>query len=352
MKKSRKISLVRLRRLLDAILMESFFKRHYRRYFKGARGFHFLGIKKIRRFIGGRSISASYFLKVKIGHRQEIKIVNGRARQRLSTDENNPYRQFVVLKYLYAHGFKKYIPRPLDYLPSYNLLLYEHVEGVPLQQKLAQKEIKKVLAFIPQIVTWLKKLHQVKLKDKRLLLRDRKVEVRETRHALYLVRKYYPQGLPAFRKIIKNLNFLRWKNRNLFLKEKRDFSLCHYDVHFGNFLANDSRLKVIDFGDACLCDPLADLACFLVQTETMFDYYLGGQALKVLEKVRREILNLYFRRAMNKNEIFRLKYFEIRRLASMVANLVFVEGKEEVKKKMMSDFKKRAYLRLREIQTL
>ena len=349
--KRKKISLKKLKELIDPVLMEKFFKKRYKRYYQGAENCHFLGIKRIKRFIGGKFISASYFLKMKIGDQEKIKIINGRARQRLLTDENNPCRHFLVLSHLYFGGFENEVPRPLDYIPSYNLLLYENIEGEALQHKLIKNEVEVdvVLNFIPQIISWLKKLHQLRIKDKRLLLRDRKAEVRESRHALFLMRKYYPKGLVFLRKTINKIDSLWRKKKNLFLK-KENYSLCHYDVHFGNFLIDKQKLKVIDFSDACFYDYFADLACFLIQAESMLEYYAPSKVKIILPKIKKQIIDLYLGHQLTGEESFRLKYFEIRRLVLILANLIFVEGDEKNKKKMLDDFKKRIDSRLKKIK--
>ena len=346
--KRKKISLKKLKELLDPVLMENFFKKRYKRYYQGAENCHFLGIKRIKRFIGGKSISASYFLKLKIGDQKKIKIINGRARQRLLTDENNPQRHFLVLKHLHSCGFGEDVPRPLDYIPSYNLLLYENIEGEALQHKLIKNEVDVVLNFIPRIISWFKKLHQLRIKDKRILLRDRKAETRESRHALFLVRKYYSKGLVFLRKTINKIDSLWRKKKNLFLK-KENYSLCHYDVHFGNFLIDKQKLKVIDFSDACFYDYFADLACFLTQVESMLEYYVPSKVKIILPKIKKQIINLYLGRQLTSEESFRLKYFEIRRLVLMLANLIFVERDEKSKKKILDNFKKRIDSRLKKI---
>ena len=346
--KRKKISFKKLKELLDPVLMENFFKKRYKRYYQGAENCHFLGIKRIKRFIGGKSISASYFLKLKIGDQKKIKIINGRARQRLLTDENNPQRHFLVLKHLHSCGFGEDVPRPLDYIPSYNLLLYENIEGEALQHKLIKNEVDVVLNFIPRIISWFKKLHQLRIKDKRILLRDRKAETRESRHALFLVRKYYSKGLVFLRKTINKIDSLWRKKKNLFLK-KENYSLCHYDVHFGNFLIDKQKLKVIDFSDACFYDYFADLACFLTQVESMLEYYVPSKVKIILPKIKKQIINLYLGRQLTSEESFRLKYFEIRRLVLMLANLIFVERDEKSKKKILDNFKKRIDSRLKKI---
>jgi len=184
MMKRKRIPFKKIKKLLDPDFINKFFNKRYRRYYKEAKGCRFLGIKKIKRFAGGKSISASYFLKLKIGKEEKIKIIDGRARQRLFTDENNPQRHYLVLKHLYTKNFSREVPRPLDYQKPYNLLLYEEVEGEALQQKLMRGEISFVLSFIPKIVFWLRKLHRENLLkgrlaalegSNRILLRDKKV---------------------------------------------------------------------------------------------------------------------------------------------------------------------------------
>ncbi|OIP76305.1 MAG: hypothetical protein AUK09_02460 [Parcubacteria group bacterium CG2_30_36_38] len=358
MMKRKRIPFKKIKKLLDPDFINKFFNKRYRRYYKEAKGCRFLGIKKIKRFAGGKSISASYFLKLKIGKEEKIKIIDGRARQRLFTDENNPQRHYLVLKHLYTKNFSREVPRPLDYQKPYNLLLYEEVEGEALQQKLMRGEISFVLSFIPKIVFWLRKLHRENLLkgrlaalegSNRILLRDKKVEAKEMRHALFLTKKFYPQGTLSVKKVVEKLNKLRRKKKNWFL-EKENYALCHYDVHFGNFLTSDRQLKVIDFSDACFYDPLADLACFLVQTESMLEYYQRKKAKIILPRIKNQIINLYFKRQPERREIFRLKYFEIRRLVSMFTSLIFVEGEEKNKKLMLDDFKKKISLKFKQIE--
>ncbi|PIU47325.1 hypothetical protein COS93_00025, partial [bacterium (Candidatus Gribaldobacteria) CG07_land_8_20_14_0_80_33_18] len=67
-------------------------------------------------------------------------------------------------------------------------------------------------------------------------------------------------------------------------------------------------------------------------------------------RIKNKIINLYFKRQPTRREIFRLKYFEIRRLISMFTNLIFVEGEEKNKKLMLDDFKKKISLRFKQIE--
>jgi len=162
------------------------------------------------------------------------------------------------------------------------------------------------------------------------------------------VRKYYSKGLVFLRKTINKIDSLWRKKKNLFLK-KENYSLCHYDVHFGNFLIDKQKLKVIDFSDACFYDYFADLACFLTQVESMLEYYVPSKVKIILPKIKKQIINLYLGRQLTSEESFRLKYFEIRRLVLMLANLIFVERDEKSKKKILDNFKKRIDSRLKKI---
>ena len=69
-----------------------------------------------------------------------------------------------------------------------------------------------------------------------------------------------------------------------------------------------------------------------------------------MPRIKNQIINLYFKRQPERREIFRLKYFEIRRLVSMFTSLIFVEGEEKNKKLMLDDFKKKISLKFKQIE--
>ncbi|MCX7779228.1 MAG: aminoglycoside phosphotransferase family protein [Patescibacteria group bacterium] len=234
-----------------------------------------------------------------------------------------PRKWFEVSKILKKRGFKE-IPKILAYLPTFNTVLYQEVKGESLQHLLEQKKISKVIKIVPQISLLLKKFHSLKIK-KFFIKKDRKEENREYRHWLFLIRKCAPRFEKRFKKTFRLLKKFREKNKTSFLKEK-DYLLTHGDFHFGNLILMNKKIKMIDFTESEIYDPLNDVASFLSQTESMLRYYFPQNFLIYQKKIENLFLKNYFRREVKKNEKIRIKFFKIRNFLQMAGVLSFVTG--------------------------
>ncbi|MCD6471502.1 phosphotransferase [bacterium] len=262
---SKEISQKNIRSLTDPIFVREFFNQRLKKYFPRAKEVSKIAIESLCGFLGTRNLKLKYVLSVNFGNYQKRIIIHARARKRKKCIYDSPQRQYLFLKYLWENGFQKIIGQPLDYLKDYNLVLYKHIEGKSLQSLLEQGKINLVLKYIPQIAVYLKKIHQVKIKQT-LPIKNRYLEIYDHRHWLFILKKSYPLGVKRVREVLNELNILRKKHSILFGNEQQ-YTICHGDPHLGNFLiTNRNKLKMIDLSEAYIYDSLDDVARFLVQS--------------------------------------------------------------------------------------
>lgn len=337
---------INARQVLNSLWAKKFFKKRAKKYFPGAK-FIDVQIKLVRNFRGKfRNLALKYLLTLEIKGKKKTKLV----RARIDTLHNNPARQYQFLKYLYSRGFKNTIARPLEYIPSLNMLLYEDLPGMPFQVLLEEhKNLQLLLRLTPQIADWLKKFHKLKISSRnQFIARDIKVEKKDRRHWLFLMRKCAPEFYRPTKEILDHCWEIRLKNK-AFLKPKH-FSLAHGDFHWGNIISrNNKKIGVLDFSDSLLADPLEDAARFMTQTWSMFRYYAPKQQA-LGQKIVEKFLKCYFKDSPNAEESVRLYYFATNSLMQMAAIQSLVETHEPAKQKSIKILLKEAKNKLKSIK--
>ncbi len=305
----------KIKKLIDPNFVKNIFSKRIKNYYPEAKKIEKVEVEILRNFLGKfKNLTLRYKLFLDSKKR---KIILGKANKL----HDNPKRWFKSAKILEKNNFKE-IPKVLDYLPSFNLVLYEEEKGESLQDLLIKKRTKEILESLPQIASFLKKLHSLKIK-KILPIKNKKEENKEHRHWLFLIKKCSPRFLKRFKKIYYNFKRIKEKNKKIFLKEK-EYSIVHGDFHFGNIIFSNKKIKIIDFGDVHFYDPLDDIARFLVQAESMLDYYRPKNFLKIKKKIENLFLGKYFQKELKKEEEIKIRIFKIRNLLQMAAILSFV----------------------------
>lgn len=335
---------INARRVLEYAWAKRFFKSRVKGYFPEAK-FLDVKIELVRNFRGKfRNLAIKYLLIVGIKEGKKTKLI----RARIDTLHNNPARQYQFLKYLYSRGFKNTIARPLEYMPSLNMLLYEDLPGIPFQSLLEEhKNLQSLLQLTPQITSWLKRFHKLKITSpKQFISRDIKVEKKDRQHWLFLLRKCAPEFYLVTKEILDDCWQLR-KKSNAFIKPK-DFSLVHGDFHWGNIISKANRkIGVLDFSDSLLADPLEDVARFMTQTWSMFRYY-APKKQSLGRKIVAKFLKCYFKKKPGSQELIRLYYFATNSLVQMAAIQALVETHEPAKKRSIEALLKEARRKLKE----
>lgn len=317
-KLKKRIKKEKIKKLLEKNWMKRFFAKRIRKYFPKARKINDLEIEILRNFLGKfKNLTVRYKLFLDFKNYQKRENVLAKINALTLT----PKRCFMVAKILEKNNFLD-IPLVLDYLPSFNTFFYKEVKGECLQDLLQKKEINKILKIIPQIAFLLKKFHSLKIKNF-FIIKDKKEELKEYRHWLFLMRKCAPRFEKRFKKIYYFLKNFKEKNKEIFLKEK-DYLLTHNDFQFGNIILSGKKIKIIDFSESDLYEPLNDVGCFLSQTESMLRYYLPKKFLIYQKRIENLFLKNYFGRKIKKEEEMKIRFFKIRNFLQMAAILSFV----------------------------
>lgn len=343
----REILLREIKKTLDQKYVNALFQRRFKKYFPRATKLLKVKVGLTKAFLGFRNLGLKYEIWLETGSGKQKIIIRGRARKRIDSPYDSPKRAFLVTKYLFGHGFDDLIARPIDYIPQQNLFLYENLSGKNFQEILAEGDLKTILKFIPRIANLLRKVHQVKLppfwvrvNKKIFFIKDKKWEKADRRHSLHLAQKYYQPSYKFIKTILNQLKEIQDKNRCFFLNS-RQFSFCHGDPHLGNFLKRGQKVGLIDFSESVASDPLDDVARFLVQTESMLQYYLPKRARQFWPQVKELFIKSYFGAdKAASSQSFRLTFFEIMNLIQMLTNLVFTEKDPKNKKIIFKIYQK------------
>jgi len=158
---------------------------------------------------------------------------------------------WLVMKNLRSLNFQSgdyRSPRPVDYIKSINLLIYEEVPGEPLVNVLKNQKEKREESLI-KTSNWLKKLHSSSTKN--------------------FPKAIFP-GIKGYRKIIKNAekripSLSKYNLTNDELKKieniwKKEKSVIHNDFYPGNAIVGDPIFYGIDFDRSGIGHPLMDVA--------------------------------------------------------------------------------------------
>ncbi len=328
-----------IQQILNPLFMKKFFNSRIKRYFPKALAVDEVEIKLRKNFLNYESLSLEYKLKIKFNSSKRQKTIQGRLKRTKNCAFDNPRNHYLFLKYLRQKGFKKYLVKPLDYLEKYNLLLYENVPGTSFQTLLEKRETDIILNFVPSMAKLLYKIHHLPISNKtKFPLKTKNVENSEIRHWLYLLKKYYRPGLLPIKKVLKRMNYIKRNNFYLFDKVE-EYGISHGDIHLGNFLRNGKKIKIIDFSDAYLYDYFDDIARFLVQLKSMSLFYLGKKHKRFYQKAKQLFLDSYFKKGINQDDKIKIRYFALRNLVQITANLIFLEKNKKSKRKIIEKLK-------------
>jgi len=293
----------------EKILIPLFLKKY-----KNFKKVNLVKIEILRNFLGKfKNLTVRYKL---VSKKKEINIL-----AKINALTLAPRKWYQVVKILEGKNFKE-IPEIFGYLKRYNTVFYKEIEGESLQDLLSKKKIRIILKLVPQIAKILKKFHSLKIK-KFFIVKNKKEEKKEHRHWLFLIKKCAPKFLKRFKKIYYSLIKFKKRKAIFFLKEK-DYILTHGDFHFGNLILTDRKIKIIDFSESELYDPLNDVACFLSQSDSMLRYYFPKNFKNYHKKVENLFLKNYFKKGLNKEEKKRIGFFKVRNFLQMAAILSIV----------------------------
>lgn len=312
--------------LLNQRWARDFFSRKVDQYFPDKQ---LIGCKvePLKIYLNYKSIVVKYRLKLSDKEKNiSEKNIMGKAETGQKIDILNDYS---VTKFLWEHGLSDIIPKPLEYLPSFNLYLYEFVPGYFLQELSVKHKDQEFLDKIPVIIKALIRVHKMKIMKKdKILRRGRETEEECWRRDLKLVKQYWPSVSDKVSLWIQRCRFSKNKNKKHFNPEL--YRMTHGDFYSRNIIIDNSQVRLIDFSDSSLYDPLNDIGNFLINTELMFEYDFPKTYRSLMEELKKLFLKNYFLKKIKPEQIFKINYFILTNLIRIIAFAAMSEGDKKL----------------------
>ena len=202
-------------------------------------------------------------------------------------------RAFYGQSYLYQHGFDEgqfLVGRPLFYLEEQYAFFYEAVLGRTIRKLIKEDASLDFVKALDLSAAWIKKLHSRHLDAGNDF---RKFDVQEMspkpQHFLDDLTSYFPDHGSKLQGIYERLCNLQEKNRGLYQPV-----LIHGDYHPENIILKSSepdKIKVIDFTDLALGDPMVDAGSFIQQFDFMC---FGSLSRQKINEYKLLFLEKYF----------------------------------------------------------
>jgi len=253
---------------------------------------------------------------------------------------SNILNDYSATKFLRKQGLNDIVPKPIDYLPLFNLYLYEFIPGYFLQELSVKQKDQEFLDKIPNIIKSLRRIHEVKVKKKDKMIRqDRKQEEKQWQYDLKLVQEYFPVVFDKTLLWIKACRVLRNKYRKYF--DSKVYQMTHGDFYSRNILVNPVRdkslngvnigqIKLIDFSNSVIYEPLNDVGNFLINTELMFEYDFHDTYRLLIEKLKDILFQNYFSQPRTEEQEFKINYFILTNLIRIIAFAAMSEGSKKL----------------------
>lgn len=180
-------------------------------------------------------------------------------------------RSFYGQSYLYDHGFDQgnfLVGRPLFYLDEQFAFFYEAVLGRTFRKVMQEKPDQDFSVILDLAARWVKKMHDCPIdKENKFVSFDFSEMSPKPQRFLDDMTKVYPELGKRLDSTFHRLADLKKKNFNTF-----PVSIIHGDYHPENIIVKKSepdKIKVIDFTDLSLGDPMVDLGSFIQQIDFM-----------------------------------------------------------------------------------
>lgn len=274
-------------------------------------------VEPLKIYLNYKSVVVKYHLEL-LDEKNNVskKLIVGKAEK--LEENSNILNDYSTTKFLREQGLNDVVPKPIDYLPLFNLYLYEFIPGYFLQELSVKQKDQEFLDKIPDIIKSLKRIHEVKVKKKDKMIRqDKKQEEKQWQHNLKLVKQYFPAVLDKTLLWIKACQLLRNKHRKYF--DDKAYQMTHGDFYSRNILININQIKLIDFSNSVIYEPLNDVGNFLINTELMFEYDFHNTYRLLMEKLKDVFFQNYFSQLRTEEQEFKINYFILTNLIRIIA---------------------------------
>lgn len=284
-------------------------------------------VEPLKIYLNYKSIVAKYHLEL-LDEENNVSEKNIVGKAEKSEQNSNILNDYSTTKFLREQGLNDIVPKPIDYLPLFNLYLYEFIPGYFLQELSVKQKDQEFLDKIPDIVKSLKRIHEVKVKKKDKMIRqNRKQEEKQWQHNLKLVKQYFPAVLDKTLLWIKTCRVLRNKHRKYF--DDKTYQMTHGDFYSRNILVNINQIKLIDFSNSVIYEPLNDVGNFLINTELMFEYDFHDTYRDLMKKLKDVFFQNYFSQSKTKEQEFKINYFILTNLIRIISFAAMSEGSKK-----------------------
>jgi len=235
---------------------------------------------------------------------------------------SNILTDYSTTKFLWEQGLNDIVPKPLEYLPLFNLYLYEFVPGFFLQELSVEHKDREFLDKIPAVVRGLKRIHGVKTPKK-------KQREGQWQRDLKLVRRYWPAAFDKTLLWVEGCRLLRKRYKKYF--DIKFYKMTHGDFYSRNILVSpiNDQIKLIDFSNSAVYEPLNDVANFLINTELMFEYDFPDSYRRLMEKLKDIFFQNYFSQSIKKEQELKINYFVLKNLIRIIAFAAMSEGSKK-----------------------
>ena len=198
-----------------------------------------------------------------------------------SSAKNSKKEVWKIMNRIYNVSFggkEKSIPRPICFVPRYNLLFYDEAPGIPLSALMAKKDLQATRESLISAGRWLAELHQLKVNKN--IKKAFYPKVKGYKSLFKKIKKYLPE-IKKDLEGIKNIEFIdkSWE---------REKVLIHADFYPGNIIVNRTKLFVIDFDKSGVGPFLMDIATLYGSLEfpkTIWNLQFSQKEKKDLQEV-------------------------------------------------------------------
>lgn len=303
--------------LLDSQQVKIFLSKKSKKYFPGCKILSCKAIPLKIHLIRG-AVVVGYRLKLvsASGKIFEKKIIG-----KTEKEKSRIFNDYSTVKYLKNNGLDEIVAEPIDYIKSLNLYLYNFIPGYFLQKLSEEKREKDFLSKIRPAIETLKKIHSLKIKNYAF-----KKEKEDTgwKRSYKLIEKYWPTILSKVNFWIEKCIFFKEKNKKIFLSSQN--RLTHGDFYSRNILICKRNIKLIDFSNSAIYDPINDISNFLINTELMLEYDFPEKYKKIMKKIEGIFIDNFFNRPQTSEEIIKINYFVFKNLIRIIASTARDEG--------------------------
>jgi len=285
-------------------------------------------VEPLKIYLNYKSIVVKYHLEL-LDEQNNVSEKNIVGKAEKLEQNSNILNDYSTTKFLREQGLNDIVPKPIDYLPLFNLYLYEFIPGYFLQELSVKQKDQEFLDKIPNIIKSLKRIHEVKIKKKDKMIRqDRKQEEKQWQHNLKLVQRYFPAVFDKTLLWIKTCRVLRNKYRKYF--DSKVYQMTHGDFYSRNILVNIDQIKLIDFSNSVIYEPLNDVGNFLINTELMFEYDFHDTYRRLMKKLKDILFQNYFSQRKSEEQEFKINYFILTNLIRIIAFAAMSEGSKKL----------------------